>query len=138
MTSRSTTGAVRSAERSQQPVLGGEQLLGGEDHRVPRPEDGGAVLSAEDLGADRQLGRRQRERLPLGGVDDHADDRFAVLDAGEAPPHRLPGRLGPQVPVPPRRALLADRSDHRDADLGDHVERDVVGPEGWDGRPDGR
>ncbi len=117
------TGAI------EQPVFRSELTLGGEDRRVDRPEHRRAIVAPERDWRERELGWGEPEGCELGGVGDHRDHRFAVGGGGEAPVHRLSRGFGHEVPSAPGRAFLTDGLDDGAADVADHVERDVIGPQ---------
>ncbi len=48
----------------------------------------------------------------FGGVGDHGDDGYAVVDGGESPSHRLSGGFGHQVPPAPGRTFLTHGLHH--------------------------
>lgn len=91
-----------------------------------RTEHTGSVGAAEPHRARGQLGWGQAQGRLFRGVGDHRGDGFAVLDAGESPPHGLADCFGHQVPAPPRRALLPD---HRLPYLLDQIQRHIISPQ---------
>ena len=117
-----------SAARCEQPCLGGERSR----RRVARPSGAGrnrlVPSSRRNIsGLVASSGGVSVTDGPLGLVDDQPDDLLAVRGAGEPPSHRLPGCLGPEVPVRQvdRFSLTAPTTAR--ADLDDGIERDVIG-----------
>ena len=98
-----------------------------------RTEHARPVRTSELRWRDDELRRGQPQRRSLGGVDDHADDRFPVGGGREAQSHRLPGCLGMQIPAPPRRPLHPDLRDDDFTDRGGLVQRKIICAQGSPG-----
>lgn len=78
----------------EEPVLCGEQLLGGEHDRVPRAEPAGAVVPQERFGGRGQLRWGQAQGAELGCVHDQAGDSLSIGRGGEAPTDHLARGFG--------------------------------------------
>ncbi len=118
--------AVESSARAKRSVLGCQHLSRGVDSRVPRPEDGRAIRSAEVDRTRCEFSRSQSDRVTFGGLDDHRHHRLALMRGTEPPAHGVLRRRRPQVPVPPGRPRGAHLVDHARAELDDQLQRDLV------------